>query len=136
MCADIECWEALVQTNDVNQESMSRLALAANYLSGKWLIFKDREYIDHYWALICNAMAQGKLGTTAKVSTAKDGEKHVICVYIENFLDSTHAMLVRDQLRELGISQTLSFKPDIYTICGIYAKNPWKMKATYKYPSN
>ncbi|MCW7075225.1 MAG: DUF1917 domain-containing protein [Candidatus Methanospirare jalkutatii] len=55
--------------------------------SGKWLIFVDPENVDEVWAKIKKAVEEGKLGDSAKVSTAKPNplagksKAHVICVY-------------------------------------------------------
>lgn len=104
------------KTKELDVEAVKKKALV-----GKWLIFKDRRHIDELWGKIANAVKQGKLGVTAKVSTLRQERKeHVICVYTYNFLDRDDVRRVREILKELGIVQKLYYKPDYYTITGIY----------------
>ena len=64
---------------------------------------------------------------------------HLICVYTDNYADEDEVMRVEKELRSLGITGTLCYKPDIYTYLNIYANNPYKIKAsvyTTKDPSS
>ena len=63
-------------------------------------------------------------------SKHKKGDSHLICVYTDNYTDTDEVMRVEKQLRSLGIGGVLNYKPDIYTHFNIYAKNPYKIKAT------
>ena len=54
----------------------------------------------------------------------------MICVYTDNYADADDVMRVERELRSLGINDVLYYKPDIYTYFGIYANNPYKIKAS------
>jgi hypothetical protein len=63
------------------------------------------------------------LGSSAKVSTAaKDPPEkpHVICVYTRNYLDLDDVKRVRGTMRNLGFTEPLCYKPDLYTYLNIY----------------
>ena len=95
-------------------------------LSGKWLIYVQKEHVDKLWDKIEKLADKGKIWS-AKVSTtahpwASEG-KHVICVYTENYLDERDIMKTREVLRQIGIRTRLTYKPDIYTLLGIYSDN-------------
>ena len=57
-------------------------------------------------------------------------QQHVICVYTRDYTDEEDVMRVEQQLRMIGITGQLSYKPDIYTTLGIYYSNPYKLKPT------
>ena len=95
-------------------------------LSGKWLIYVQREHVDKLWNEIQKLADEDKIWS-AKVSTsahpwASEG-KHVICVYTENYLDERDVIKTREVLRQIGIENRLTYKPDIYTLLGIYSDN-------------
>jgi hypothetical protein len=53
-------------------------------------------------------------------------QDHAICIYTENYLDQDEVLAVRDRLRAVLPSGTrLFYKPDIYTVLGIYRGNRW-----------
>ena len=102
-------------------EKLDELAKKSGVLIGKWLIHRDKSEIDYVWKIIAKSTFKGELGTSAKVSTAmKKSRRHVICVYTENYLDLEDVMRVREKLRQLGFTEELCYKPDIYTYLGIY----------------
>jgi uncharacterized protein YprB with RNaseH-like and TPR domain len=93
---------------------------------GKWLIFVELKSLDVYWKKIRIATENGYLGIAAKAATAKpspvattDNEK-VICVYTYNWQDTDDVYRVENQLRKLGICDTLFYKADIDTLAGKY----------------
>ena len=96
--------------------------------SGKWLIFVPKADVDEVWKKIMQAVEKGKLGGTAKVSTAKpnpnsiDTSKHVICVYTYDADDIVDVRRVRQALRELEILGKISYKTDDSTFKGKYRK--------------
>ena len=55
---------------------------------------------------------------------------HLICVYTENYTDIEDVIRVERELRSLGISEVLFYKPDIYTHLNIYANNPYHINAS------
>jgi hypothetical protein len=104
-------------------ENVDALAQKSGLLIGKWLLYRDRSEIDETWKVIANATLHGNLGISAKASTAKQtSNRHVICVYTDNYLDIKDVMTVRDKLRLLGYPEKLCYKPDIYTYLGIYSR--------------
>lgn len=79
------------------------------------------------WDKIKRATEDGKLGSSAKVSTArpnpnaKDPNAKVICVYTYDWTDEKDAKRVREELRRLGISSKIPYKADNDTFAGKYA---------------
>lgn len=106
-----------------NEAAIDAIAKKSGLLAGKWLLYPPKETVDHTWKVIAPSTLRGELGVDAKVSTASeipaDG-KHVICVYTRNYLDLEDVKRVRDKLRELGFTQRLYYKPDMYTYLKIY----------------
>ena len=94
--------------------------------SGKWLIFVDPENVDEVWPKIKKAVEEGKLGNSAKVSTAKPNplagksRAHVICVYTYDWTDENDVKRIREKLRKLGITNKISYKADEDTLKGKY----------------
>ncbi len=94
--------------------------------SGKWLIFVDPKNVDEVWAKIKEATEAGKLGDCAKVATAKPNQlsgkskARVICVYTYDWTDERDVRRVREELRNLGIKNKISYKADEDTFNGKY----------------
>jgi len=94
---------------------------------GKWLVFVSAADVDHLWETIKLATEEGKLGSAAKVSTAKpnpnakDPNQRVICVYTYDCTDEEDVMRIRQTLRELGITNKIPYKSDSNTLVGKYA---------------
>ena len=86
--------------------------------SGKWLIFVHIDEVDVVWRKIKDAVEDGKLGSLAKVATAKpnpnayDPNTKVICVYCEDSDDEAEVMRVREELRLLGVEDRIPYKTD------------------------
>ena len=111
---------------EMNETLIDEIAEKMGLLSGKWLIFIQREYADELWNKIEKIANEGKIWC-AKISTlvhpwASRG-KHVVCVYTKNYLDKQDVMMVRKILKKIGVKSRLSYKPDIYTLLGIYSDN-------------
>jgi len=96
--------------------------------SGKWLIFVDRKNVDEVWAKVKKATEENKLGRLSKVSTAKlkpadlgyQKDRHVICVYTDDWTDEKDVKRVREELRKLGITDKIPYKADEDTWSGKY----------------
>lgn len=105
---------------------IDEIAEKMGVLSGKWLVFIQREYADELWDKIERLASDGKIWS-AKISTSihpwSSRGKHVVCVYTKNYLDKQDVMRVRKILKEIGVEARLSYKPDIYTLLGIYSDN-------------
>ncbi len=99
--------------------------------SGKWLIFASTQSVDEIWLRIKKAVESGVLGNRAKVAPIRcasidryTGRKcQVICVYTHDWKDREDVMHIRDKLRELGITEILSYKTDADTEAGKYRWN-------------
>ena len=93
---------------------------------GKWLLFVRREAVDEVWAKTVRVLHQGRLGSVAKVSTARPNantanpSKHVVCVYTYDADDEQDVMRVRATLREIGFEAPISYKTDEATDAGEY----------------
>jgi len=94
--------------------------------SGKWLVFVDKNDVDEVWDKIKKAVEEGKLGSDAKVATAKPNplatnpNKRVICVYTYDYTDEQDVRRVREELRHLGINGRIPYKTDEDTLSGKY----------------
>lgn len=117
----------------LSEESLDWAAKNYEDTTGKWLVFRQRDQIDDVWMKIREKTRKEELGIAAKVSTLlQRKERHVICVYTDNYLDKERVFQVREDLRDLGIEELLYYKPDIYTKLGIYSGTttlrPWRYK--------
>ncbi len=96
--------------------------------SGKWLIFVRNDEVDEVWAMISEAVREGKLGNRAKVSTAKpnplsrDPARHVLCIYTYDYANKKDVIRVRRELRRLGITEKIPYKADEDAVAGKYRK--------------
>ena len=100
---------------------LDELAQKSGILVGKWLIYGNDSEINDVWKAIARATFNGELGKSAKVSTAMQNKKrYTICAYTENYLNLDDVTKVRENLRLLGFTDELCYKPDIYTYLGIY----------------
>ena len=103
------------------------------FLLEKWLIYRNTSEINTAWETIAKSTINGELGTSAKVSTAmKKSKRHVICVYTENYIDFEDVMRVQKKLEQLGFTERLCYKPDIYTYLGIYYRATHLSPCRYK----
>lgn len=111
---------------EMNETLIDKIAEKMGLLSGKWLIFIQREYADGLWNKIEKLAKKGKIWS-AKISTLihpwASKRIHVICVYTKNCLDKQDVMRVRENLKGIGVESRLSYKPDVYTVLGIYSDN-------------
>jgi len=104
---------------------------------GKWLIFVPVALIDEVWAKIKFATEEGKLGKTAKVSTARPNpnspspDKSVICVYTYDSTDQEDVWRVRQVLRDLDVTWKIPYKTDEDTHCGRYKNRGDKRISKY-----
>ena len=92
---------------------------------GKWLVYLRREYVDEVWLKIRDAVRNGRLGSSAKCSTAMPNpnatsSSHVICVYTYDAEDTQDVRRVRAALRKLGMIRKIPYKSDAATDQGLY----------------
>lgn len=106
-------------------------------LSGKWLIYTQRNKVDHAWQTLSSAIRTGELPYSAKVSTAKDNSNsddknlHVACVYTSNYLFREDVRNCRGILSEMGFKDRLYYKPDIMTHKNMYRVTGSKINHRY-----
>lgn len=96
-------------------------------LAGKWLIFLPADEVDAVWRRVRDATAEGDLGISAKVSTAKPNpdardDRYVVYVYTADWRDEEEVMLVREALRALGVEDRIGYKRNLETFRGEYSK--------------
>jgi len=110
---------------------------AATENSGKWLVFVPLSQIDEVWAKIKLATEEGRLGSSAKVATARlnpnaaNPDTKVICVYTYDWTDEQDVKRVRQELRQLGITSKIPYKADEDTYAGRYAVQGHKRISKY-----
>jgi len=104
---------------------------------GKWLIFVTVAQTDDIWAKIRTAIKDGRLGSTAKVATAKPNpnasnlQNKVICVFTYDWRDEEDVRRIRQALYELGITSAIPYKADEDTYSGRYANRGNKRISKY-----
>lgn len=104
---------------------------------GKWLVFVPLSEIDEVWAKIKLATEEGRLGSSAKVASARPNPNaktpgtNVICVYTYDWTDEGDVMRVRQELRQLGIASKIPYKADEDTYAGRYAVRGHKRISKY-----
>ena len=104
--------------------ALDSLAQRTRIRLGKWLVYRSRSEIDKAWKLIAKSVFDKALGSSAKVSTAAEASserRHVICVYTRNYLNLEDVGRVRRLLGDMGFTEPLCYKPDIYTYLNIYS---------------
>ena len=94
------------------------------------MVFAPHRQVDSLWAQIASATNAGKLGIAAKVSPRNEANSHVVCVYTQNYTYRNDVYKVRGGLRRLGVDWKITYKPDIYTHCDVYANNAWGIAPT------
>ena len=138
----VETFQSLVQTGTpITTELLDTISSNHSVKSGKWMVFCDPSSIDTTWADIARMVCFTRRRGQAKVSPRSvdaggkplDEDTHVICVYVDDYTDEEEVMKLRQDLRDVGIGWTLSFKPDSYTHLGIYSGNPWKVQPSRYY---
>jgi hypothetical protein len=95
---------------------------------GKWLVYVERPNVDEVWAKVARLVEACELGPSAKVSTARpnsnsDGppDRHLICVYAEDWRDTADLARILAALRRAGLAQGAThFKRDRETWIGAY----------------
>lgn len=87
--------------------------------SGKWMLFVGNQNVNDTWNKVKDLLASKQLGGGAKVSTG--GNKHVICVYTNDFEDIKDVFRVLVALRRSRVqNSSIHYKTDEATLEGIY----------------
>jgi len=131
-------WEE--ETKDV--PGLEHLAHSVGVTSGKWLVHISPADVDRVWHDVATSMVNKSFGPnvlSAKVSSVSDestvpstdrSNKQVICIYNEDYTNMKEVLLVEKELRRLKVYQRITYKPDIYSIVGIYRNNKFGLKPT------
>ena len=118
---------------DITHDFVLELAKKNGVLYGKWLLWFSEKYVVEGWTEVRNAVVDGDLGPSAKISVTPDKGSHSVCVYCPDFTDSEELLRVRRGISNAGIwpkESVLRFKTDAFTYLDIYGGNKWKMRAT------
>eukprot|EP01043_Picozoa_sp_COSAG02_P018826 COSAG02_NODE_890_length_16155_cov_63.407885_8_plen_1156_part_00 len=121
-------------------------AKLAGETSGKFILMPHCRHADEAWRLVATLFADGKLGHTAKISSADQGasagggsqqaDTHVICVYVDIFDVS---MVTRCAKELFSLNKRLPsgcrtfsgrIKPDVFTNLLLNADNDCKLPVT------
>ena len=122
-------WEHYLKTNQpVKYEVIKQMAQNHNVKSGKWLFFAESGgKIDQLWSVVAKAIIESNdlPCNAAKVSSYDGSSSHVVCIYNNDFTNSDQVMRAEQAIRNMGIKARLLYKPDVYTLLGVYSGNPW-----------
>jgi hypothetical protein len=121
-------FQTLALSGTVTPETLDQISKAHNVITGKWMIFEESEKIDMLWGKLVYHLCVERQKGSAKVSTWKKGERHVICVYADDYTDLEEVNGLRKALKAIGVKRQIGFKPDAYTHLGIYKENAWKIR--------
>ena len=108
---------------DVHQErveavqDLQALAVACNFVTGKWMLFPDPAHVDDVWARVAHATARNELGIGAKVETRGDAaskKARLICIYTKDYRDKGDVARVLNRLRELELVKAGPGNKQIY----------------------
>eukprot|EP00754_Rhynchopus_humris_P036857 Rhum_TRINITY_DN18942_c0_g1::Rhum_TRINITY_DN18942_c0_g1_i1::g.168745::m.168745 len=131
--------DALRDPHRIDMESIIPLFSKHKYDLGKWTFLVERDDVDQIWHDVCQTL-YGPTGLgcgIAKVSPAHpESDSHVICIYTLNFLMTYDVKRVAEQIRALGITQNLKYKPEAATQLDLYCENErWGPRPTTVYVS-
>ncbi|XP_060079098.1 UPF0696 protein C11orf68 homolog isoform X2 [Ylistrum balloti] len=134
----LKAFEQAVASKKVTEQLLFELADRFQITSGKWMLIPVTTglKVDHLWTKVAWAIMEGSIPCHfAKVSTITDegidrNDGHVICIHNENFLDLDEVKALERGIRSIGLRGRLYYKPDVYTYCGIYSMNKWKIRPT------
>ena len=121
-------FQSLALSGTVTPESLDQISKAHNVITGKWMIFEESDKIDMLWGNLIYHLCVERQKGSAKVSTWKKGERHVICVYADDYTDLEEVNGLRIALKAIGVKKQIGFKPDAYTHLGIYKENAWNIR--------
>ncbi|KAF9535209.1 translation initiation factor eIF 4e-like domain-containing protein [Crepidotus variabilis] len=121
-------FQKLVEAEAVTEEAIDQISKENGVVTGKWLVFEEESKIDMLWGkVVYQVLVQMGKGS-AKVSTQKDGERHVICVYAQDYTNKEEVKALRKMLRSVGVKWKIGFKTDAYTHLNIYKNNSWNIR--------
>ncbi len=110
-----------------NKNTSVKRASSIHSKTGKWLTFASFKKIDGLWKKIKTATEKGLLGPKSKCSTAMGQprgikqDEGVIVVYTRNWEAVKDVFRVEEEIRKLGIYQSLYYKTDEDSLAGKYS---------------
>ncbi|KAK3588757.1 hypothetical protein CHS0354_024238 [Potamilus streckersoni] len=133
-----QAWESLKSSGrPINKQVIMELAKNYDVLAGKWMIHVQSGFkVDQLWSFVCRGIMTHILPSfSAKVSPVNtkengDADRHVICVYNNDFTNEDEVYELEAGLRTIGIKCPLYYKPDVYTYLGVYRNNEWGLRPT------
>jgi len=91
---------------------------------GKWIIFLPTPEAVELFRRVAQGIASGNTpALQAKVSVERE-ERKVVIVYTPNFLDAEAVAKTAEWLESLGAKGLITYKPDVFTLAGIYRGHP------------
>lgn len=123
---------------DINIEAIDEIASKYGVMAGKWMSYPEENNTDHRWGLIAHAIVDGQFGAScykAGVGIKKtDKQRTVISIHNDNYKDTKEVMKIEKTLRDLGLTDTLMYKPDVYSSLEIYGSG--RKRSNYYLPSH
>lgn len=104
--------------------------------NGKWLVFKEYQYLNDMWLNVLQALNDNLLGRGMKSSTslynphAPNDYEGVICVYTYNYENVEDVMRIRQALRDIGVTWKIPYKTDVNI--GKYSKDGFRTSLFYE----
>lgn len=106
-------------------EAIDDLAHLTGITSGKWLLYVDSNDVDDVWSNVASATSDGRLGYSSALRSRTDSEDtFVINVNTYDYFDYDDLLYVLEGLDRIRYEAPLCYKPDIYTLLGIYHGDP------------
>ncbi|MDK2465177.1 MAG: DUF1917 domain-containing protein [Candidatus Korarchaeota archaeon] len=91
---------------------------------GKWIVFMSTREALKLFRRVAEAIGSGSVpALRAKLSWKREDSKAVM-VYTPNFLDPRGVAEVARWLASLGVAGRMVYKPDVFTLAGIYRSHP------------
>lgn len=143
-----EVWQSLVTdpTCLITYSTIRNLARKFKVCGGKWLFsIEGTGKVDDLWMYLCSSVMasneDAKLGCLAvKITPVQDVEEegvkprdrnsHMVSVYTRDFCDEDDVFAVERRLRSIPIHFQMTYKPDLFTVLGIYRNNRFKLRPT------
>jgi hypothetical protein len=98
------------------------------------LLFVPPEHVPKAWKLVAHAVAEGRLGISAKIATDGEGVR-LICIYTADFSDRDDVARVLQEIAAMDLLPQDSkwgiyYKIDAYTHLGIESNNEYGLRAS------
>ena len=124
-----QTWE-LLKVDGPTAQDLNHLALEFGLTSGKFIISVASRNCCKVWEIVRNATILMELGTMSRTTRQIQKSRYIIYVFVDDYFDED-LFRVKNKLDYLGLKY--SFKPDIYTECGIYSNNEWGIRPSLEF---